>query len=117
MQMLLVDAPSMRPHVCVDGSQTGPLVDTQLTHPTYGRMYWPRRLVLEAARLYGFVAPDEHMEATETVKTLRARVLELEGELAELQPVRDALRGAAARFSDEEAAVVKSSRPPRKRAA
>ena len=101
MEMQLVETPAIRPHLCVDGSQAGPVVDTMITHPAYGRMYWPKRLVVEAARLYGMVPREEHDAAVEAATGLAVRVAELEGEVAELQPVRDAISRASSRYEDE----------------
>lgn len=99
--MILAEAPSMRPHVCVDGSQNGVIVDTGITHPVYGRMYWPAHLVRDAGRLIGLVEASERDSARAEAKTLAAKVAELEGELAELLPVRDAIDRAAGRFGEE----------------
>lgn len=92
MEMRLVEGPTMRPHTCVDGSQSGPVVDTMLTHFAYGRMYWSRRLVVEAGRLYGLVDAETHAAVLGAVSELELKVAALEGELAELQPVRDAIQ-------------------------
>lgn len=105
MEMMLVEGPRIRPYVCVDGSQEGPVVDTLLA-AVGGRVYLSPRMVRDAARLYGFVERAEH-DTVVSALTLRLDVaaqtiVDLEGEVAELQPVRDALIGAAARFGELE---------------
>lgn len=114
MEMQLVDGPAVRPFICIDGSQAGPVVDTLITHPAYGRMYWPKRLVIEAGRLYGSVTADEHAVVLATVKELEAKLTELEGRLAEIAPMEQAFLNAAARFGqiDEQPELV--PRPRRK---
>ena len=102
--MKLVEAPVLRPFTCVDGSQNGPLVDTLITHRMYGRMYWPTRLVVEAARLLGMVDKEAAAETEAQLAAARKRLVEVEGELAELQPVAAAIGRAATAHRWDEAA-------------
>lgn len=98
--MRLVEVPSLRPYVCLDRSQAGPVVDTLIQPPGYGRVYLSRRHVEEAAGLFGMVSAAFHAAVVGERDVSRRRVAELEGELAELTPVRDALDRAAARYGE-----------------
>lgn len=104
MQMRLVDAPSIFPFSCPDGTSEGPLVDTMLAKKgPMGHLYLSRRMVREAAGLFGLVEPEEHRDVVEKLADANQAIVDLEAELAELQPVRDALALASARYGDVEA--------------
>lgn len=66
-------------------------VDTGAEMLVGGRVYLSEIVVGEAARLFGYVSPKDADGAAEEIEGLRARVVELEGELAELEPVKTAL--------------------------
>lgn len=100
MSMTLVEAPALRPFIALDGSQDAPLIDTLVTHPHFGRVYLPWRMVRDAARLLGYATGEEHGETLEELEQARERISELEGELADLVPVRDAIEAASRRFGD-----------------
>ena len=48
------------PSMCLCGSQKGPIVDTYMDLPGYGRVYLCRLCTSRAARAFGFVKGDEH---------------------------------------------------------
>jgi hypothetical protein len=48
------------PSMCICGSQKGPIVDTYLDLPGYGRVYLCRMCTTRAARAFGLVKGDEH---------------------------------------------------------
>jgi hypothetical protein len=48
------------PSMCLCGSQKGPIVDTYLDLPGYGRVYLCRMCTTRAARAFGLVKGDEH---------------------------------------------------------
>jgi hypothetical protein len=47
------------PSMCLCGSQKGPIVDTYMDKPGYGRIYLCRLCVTRAARAFGLVKGDE----------------------------------------------------------
>jgi len=47
------------PSMCLCGSQKGPIVDTYMDKPGYGRVYLCRLCVTRAARAFGLVKGDE----------------------------------------------------------
>jgi hypothetical protein len=48
------------PSMCVCGSQKGPIVDSYIDLPGYGRVYLCRLCTTRAARAFGLVKGDEH---------------------------------------------------------
>ena len=48
------------PSMCLCGSQKGPIVDTFMDKPGYGRVYLCRQCTSRAARALGLVKGDEH---------------------------------------------------------
>jgi hypothetical protein len=48
------------PSMCLCGSQKGPILDTFLDKPGYGRIYLCRLCATRAARAFGLVKGDEH---------------------------------------------------------
>lgn len=113
MNPVLADTPRMFPHVCLDGRQDGPVV--LLCNPPdgfwRGSIYASRSMIRDSARLVpavveelageiGWVSAADH--AAELSKR-DLRIADLEGRLAELEPVERALFDAARRFEAVEA--------------
>ncbi len=101
--MLVVEVPSMRPFVCVDGTQ-GVSIDTLCQIPVYGRIYISKHQLRSMVGLFPgeWVEQDQHDEVVETLALANDRILELEAELVDLVPVRDAIVSATARYGDLE---------------
>lgn len=81
-------------------SQDQQAVDTEadvVIGQATARVYLSRRETWEAARLYGFLTPELHDELAVERDQLAARVAELEGQLAQAEPVLNAVREAMAR--------------------
>jgi hypothetical protein len=58
------------PSMCLCGSQKGPIVDTYLDLPGYGRVYLCRMCTTRAARAFGLVKGDEHTRLTNVADEL-----------------------------------------------
>lgn len=110
MDATLAETPQHFPHVCLDGRQDGPVVNTNHTIPGYGILYLSRQqlrdytrlvpeIVVELASEIGWMSAVEHEE---TVGGRDSKITELEGRLAELEPVERALNAAASRFAEVE---------------
>lgn len=98
---ILVQSPTQFPGQCIDGSQgtpNEPVVDTHIEIQGVGRIYLSRRTVRDAARLFGMVERAELVAVQEQNLRLDARVVELETELAEAQPILSAMARASARY-------------------
>lgn len=111
MNPVLVEAPSLFPHACIDGRQDGPVVLTGRELPGFGVVYLSQQMLRDSTRLLpalveelageiGWVAPD-HGDAV--LEDRDRRIAELEGRLAALEPVERALIDAAERFEREPA--------------
>lgn len=66
-----------------------------------GRIYLSETEAGEAARMFGYANPDEHSQVVAERDELRARVAELEADIAELIPVRDFISKYGDRADDE----------------
>lgn len=104
----LVETPHLYPGTCVDGRQDGPVADTFLEPPGYGRLYLSRNMVRDCARVFptlvrelalesGYVPQSEHMAL---VSSLQERLELAQADVAALERIRLAdvrsLAGAAA---------------------
>lgn len=112
LEPMLVETPSLYPHMCIDGTQDSPVVDACLRAGNFGRVYLSRRILRDSTRLMpeiveelageiGWVAPEMLDEALKLLDgqlaDSQAKVAELEGRLAELESVERALERAAAK--------------------
>lgn len=112
----LVDQCIHFPCFAVDGSQPTPqepAVETHIELVGDYHVYLSKRLVVASARLYGMVDDTELAEAQLQLVKRDAQIALLEGEIAELEPVRRALTLASNRYGDLEA----KDEPVRKKAA
>lgn len=112
----LVDQCIHFPALCVDGSQPtdkDPAVETHIELPGDYHVYLSKRLVVASARLYGMLDHEESSALASLAEQYAAKVAELETELAEAQPVLNAMAKAAAKWGDTEA----DDEPIRKQAA
>lgn len=111
---MLVDAPVLFPGRCkMCGRSDGRMVDTQIDDADDGRVYVCEGCAAVYAGLIGHVAAAEHDRVVDQVDRAMERIVEMEGEIAELRPVAAAVASAAARFGDSEA----HDEPIRRRAA
>jgi len=101
----LVPSPVFFPNMCVDGSQGGPnegVIDTSIEFDGR-RVYLPVRPIKQAARdLLGMVDGATLNAAAAELATAQARIVELETELADAQPILAAMGRAAARYGDDD---------------
>lgn len=105
MEWILVGSPTFFPNACIDGSQGGPHEGVIDTHIEFDgrRVYLPVRPVKAAARdLLGMVERAHVVGLEERLSAAEARVVELETELADAQPVLSAMAKAAARWGTDE---------------
>lgn len=102
MESQLVETPRFFPGTCIDGRQDGPVIDTFYEPPGYGRVYLSQTMVRHAALLLGMVDKTDITERDEKLRKQDRRIAELEGELAELEPVKRALTSAAARYGTDD---------------
>lgn len=103
--LILVESPVFFPNRCIDGSQGAPgqpVVDTSIEVDGVGRIYLSKRQVREAAQLYGMVEPDRYAALEERAADAAARIVELETELAEAQPILSAMAKAASRYGGDD---------------
>lgn len=102
MNPVLVDRPVQFPHVCLDGRQDGPVVTVHKHIQGWGVVYLSRVMLLESTRLLPDVvdelAGERGWVPAGQLAERDVRIEELEGRLAELEPVERALVDAAARF-------------------
>lgn len=101
----MMDAPVLFPGRCMTcGRSKGKMVDTQIDDPAIGNVYVCVDVCVPSfAALAGFVPAEALAEAQEKLAAANEAVVELEGQIAELVPVRDAVALAARRFGDVEA--------------
>jgi hypothetical protein len=67
----------------------------------YGRIYIAETELREAANLYGYDSPETATEKDKRIAELERRVVELETDLADAQPVLSALARAATKFGGD----------------
>lgn len=108
--MLLVEAPVFFPSTCLCGEAYGRMVDTAV-EKYEERLYLCERCVRDAGRLMSMVPSVDHDVVAGELDDARGVIVDLELQIAELVPVRDALIGAQARYGDVEA----DDEPVRKR--
>jgi len=58
------------PSMCLCGSQKGPIVDTYMDKPGYGRVYLCRLCATRAARAFGLIKGEEHTKILEAADLL-----------------------------------------------
>jgi|SRR5215831_14506533 len=75
------------PGQCLCGSQKGPIVDTYMDKPGYGRVYLCRLCTTRAARAFGLVKGSEH----ERLEKVADEIAQAEKEIAERQKLLDRL--------------------------
>ena len=75
------------PSMCLCGSQKGPIVDTYMDKPGYGRVYLCRLCATRAARAFGLVKGDEHERLLKAADELA----QAEREISERQKLLDKL--------------------------
>jgi len=75
------------PSMCLCGSQKGPIVDTYMDKPGYGRVYLCRLCVTRAARAFGLVKGSEHERLLKAADELA----QAEREISERQKLVDKL--------------------------
>ena len=75
------------PGMCVCGSQKGPIVDTYLDLPGYGRVYLCRPCTTSAARALGLVKGDEHTR----LANVADEIAQMESEVSERQKLIEKL--------------------------
>lgn len=98
----LVAQPHLYPGTELMGLQSpGGFVDTGVEMTVGGRVYLSEIVVAEAARLFGFVSKADAAQQADQLQAARERIIELEGELAELGPVKSAIETAAERWHDQ----------------
>lgn len=96
---LLMDAPVLFPGRCATcGRSQGQMVDTHIEHEAASTLYLCADVCVPAfAALIGL---GDTSAADERAQTAEARIVELETELAEAQPILDAMARAASRFAE-----------------
>lgn len=99
--MYLVDHPVFFPTTCICGEAHGRMVDTTVERYDE-RFYLCERCTVAAGRLVGMLPQTDFDAQTVALDDARQTIVDLELEVAELQPVRDALIEAAHRFGDTE---------------
>ena len=129
MQPILVEEPTRFPGKCfLDGQVRGPaLLVTQIPDPVYfhGAVYFSRGLIRDSARMMRdvveelarelrWVPADEHER--ELVERDR-RIVDLEAQVAELEPVMRGVALAVSRYGDTEADDEPVARKPREESA
>ena len=75
------------PSMCLCGSQKGPMVDTYMDKPGYGRIYLCRLCATRAARAFGLVKGDEHtrlLEAADELAQAEKEVADRQGLIEKL---------------------------------
>lgn len=101
----LVERCFLYPGLCIDGSQPTRgegVFDTQVDLPGEHHLYLSRRMSIVAGRAFGMVEQADVADAQQTVVKQAARIAVLEGQLAELRPIADAI----GRFADREGVEV-----------
>lgn len=100
----LVVSPTFFPNMCIDGSQGNPgegVIDTSIEFDQR-RVYLPVRPVKQAARdLLGMIDGQLYRDACEALDERDRRIVALETELAEAEPVLQAMARASQRYGDD----------------
>ena len=93
------------PSMCLCGSQKGPIVDTYMDKPGYGRIYLCRLCVTRAARAFGLIKGAEHERLEKAADELAQAELEIAERQALLEKLTKSLAERDQKITGQQAYI------------